>query len=165
MTNVTIIRSEEQSDAYKYGFALGEQIGTREFRSRAKAILGAPEAEGRFEMATHLVCETELTADEARALLGRTPNAASPTMRPGEAFYASIAARGPTEAQQQRDRSRQFIEESRRRFGLCNDASSALGGEAQALPLVATQRNGAQSDPGRFLRESEQIFGAAKATE
>lgn len=90
MTNVRGYRpAEEQSDAYRYGAALGKQ----QVRDRARKILAAGlAAPGRWDFAVMLVTETDLAVDVAIALLEKVPKATATEARPGHAFYAAIAA-------------------------------------------------------------------------
>jgi hypothetical protein len=55
--------------------------GATAFRNRVAAILELPEAKERGTLATYLALNTELSADEARRVLGAAPAAVAPVER------------------------------------------------------------------------------------
>ena len=57
------------------GHAAGMGDGAKAERERVKAILTASEAEGRGELASHLALDTDMPAETAVALLGKSPKA------------------------------------------------------------------------------------------
>lgn len=59
------------------GHAAGITEGASAERGRVKAILTASEAEGRGDLASHLAFDTDMPADAAVALLGKSPKAAA----------------------------------------------------------------------------------------
>lgn len=61
-------------------------------RQRIKGILGAPEAEGRADLAQHLAFETDMSADDARAILARAPKEVAAAAAPGAEFAAVMAS-------------------------------------------------------------------------
>lgn len=56
-------------EAYREAFVGAHREGRLMFRKRAKEIMESPEAEGRYDMAKHLALETELSVEEALAIL------------------------------------------------------------------------------------------------
>lgn len=126
MTNVTEFRAAEtQSDAYRYGYALGVQ----KVRQRAKAILTAPEAKGRTSLAIALVTDTELSVDEARAVLAKSASVDEPAGagRPGEVVYAQFARRQAT-APAERGLHSRFVRDSESRFEAATPHPPAVTG-------------------------------------
>lgn len=69
--NVNAARTE----GHQAGMAEGRTAGATAERQRIQAILGSDEANGRNEMASHLAFETDMSADAAKALLGKSPKA------------------------------------------------------------------------------------------
>lgn len=66
-------------------------------RARCKSILTSAEAEGRGDLASHLAFESDLTADQAVAMLGKAPKAAAqaaPTTATANPFAAAMDAAG-----------------------------------------------------------------------
>ena len=73
-------------------------------RERIAAILTAPEAEGREQLARHLALSTDLTPEGARAILAASPKAAAATPAPpanplavemGRLKNPDVGVRGP----------------------------------------------------------------------
>ncbi len=114
MSNVRSI--EQETESVRYYRTLGEQEGTRAARARARAILTAPEAAGRFELALHLTLDSEMTVEQALGALRASPKAAQDATRPGEAFYAEHARRGATVGADRPGLSSRFVAESREKF-------------------------------------------------
>lgn len=71
--------------------AAAEQPQAASEKDRIKAILAAPEAADRAALANHLALNTELSVDDARAVLAASPKEA-PQAAAGNAFAAAMAA-------------------------------------------------------------------------
>lgn len=66
-------RSEGHAAGKAEGSAEGVKQGATAERGRISAILGSDDAKGRTELAQHLAFETEMSADDARKLLAKSP--------------------------------------------------------------------------------------------
>lgn len=83
MTIKQLGTTEQRSDVYKYGFALGVQ----QERERVKSILGSDVAKGRRSVAIHLALDTDLDVSTALGILASATAERDATAKPGEAFY------------------------------------------------------------------------------
>lgn len=70
-------RAEGRAEGEKAGRAASAAEATTAERTRVKAILTSAEAKDRGEMANHLAFETDMSADQAVALLGKAPKVAT----------------------------------------------------------------------------------------
>lgn len=70
--------------------AEGLKEGATAERARCKAILGAKDSKGREEMAQHLAFETDMAADAAIALLGKSPAKADAPAKSASAPRLSV---------------------------------------------------------------------------
>jgi hypothetical protein len=61
------------AEATQKGEKAGEKAGQTTERIRVGAIIGAPEAKGREELARHLALETDMPAEQAIAALKKAP--------------------------------------------------------------------------------------------
>lgn len=81
-------------EEYRRGHAEGAAAARAEVRARMKAILAHPDAKGRGQMAQALAFDTDLSVDQAGALLRASPEEAPP--RPLNRLDAAIRANGGT---------------------------------------------------------------------
>ena len=65
-------------------------------RARCKAILMSAEADGRGDLASHLAFESDLTADQATAMLGKAPKAQAAAPAPQANAFAAAMDRAGT---------------------------------------------------------------------
>ncbi len=70
-------RTEARAEGVTAGKAEGSKEGSAAERARISAIVGSDEAKGRGELASHLAFSTTMTADEAKALLAKSPKEAA----------------------------------------------------------------------------------------
>ena len=92
------VYTEAQMTAAKASqFESGKKEATTAERSRVKAIITSENAKGREELAQHLAFDTALDADQAVALLGKSPKvAAEAPAAPKSKLDAAIKANGGT---------------------------------------------------------------------
>lgn len=83
-----------KADRYEAGVRAGAAEARTAERARVKAITTAEEAKGREEMAAHLAFDTDLGAEQATALLAKSPKAAAAA--PGSRLDAAIKTNGGT---------------------------------------------------------------------
>lgn len=84
-----------KADRFEAGKREGAKESTTAERSRVKAILTSENAKGREDLAQHLAFDTALEADQAVALLGKSPKvAAEAPAKPTSKLDAAIAASG-----------------------------------------------------------------------
>lgn len=77
------------------GLAEGTAAGAAAERGRIKGILTHADAEGRTELAQHLAFDTDMTAEAATALLGKTPKSVPASVKtPLEAAMAAVGTPG-----------------------------------------------------------------------
>lgn len=78
MTTATKEPGAEQQAATQQAAAAAQEARTAE-RTRVSGIIGCEEAKGRESLANHLAMKTEMSVDEAKAILAATPVAAAAT--------------------------------------------------------------------------------------
>jgi len=84
-----------KADRFEAGKRQGSTEATTAERSRVKTILTSENAKGREDLAQHLAFDTALEADQAVALLGKSPKvAAEAPAAPKSKLDAAIAANG-----------------------------------------------------------------------
>lgn len=84
-----------KADRFEAGKRQGSTEATTAERSRVKTILTSENAKGREDLAQHLAFDTALEADQAVALLGKSPKvAAEAPAKPTSKLDAAIAASG-----------------------------------------------------------------------
>jgi signal peptide peptidase SppA len=93
--------TEAQMTAAKASqFEAGKKSGVAEAttaeRARVKAIVTAEQAKGREEMAAHLAFDTDLSAEQATALLAKSPKVATEAPAPKGKLDAAIRTNGGT---------------------------------------------------------------------
>lgn len=77
-----------KAESHAAGVAEGMKSGAAVERTRIKAIVEHPEAEGRTDLASHLAFETDMSADAAVALLGKSAKVAAQAADPNAAKTA-----------------------------------------------------------------------------
>jgi len=106
-------RAEARTAAHAEGRAAGEREGRAEGRKagaaaerlRLKTILTSAEAKGRTDMARYLAFDTDMSATEALAMLGKAPAAAAaPLDRLDEYLQEQRASRASGTASYERGR-------------------------------------------------------------
>lgn len=75
---MTGAQMRECLEVYRRGHAEGVAAARAEVRARVKAIIGHPDAKGRGQMAQALAFDTDLSAEQAGALLRASPVEAPP---------------------------------------------------------------------------------------
>lgn len=81
-------RAEGKTEGHTKGHAEGMKAGAAEMQTRCKAILASEDARGREELAHHLAFDTDMTAEAATAVLGKSPKATAA----GNRFEAAMGA-------------------------------------------------------------------------
>lgn len=84
--------SQPTAAAVEQARAEGHAEGRRAERIRISAIVGSDEAKGRATMASHLAFETEMSADDAKKLLAKSPVEAAAAG--ASSFAAAMASLG-----------------------------------------------------------------------
>ena len=85
--------AEDQAKAQANAVAEATQQATQDERTRVSAILNHEHAAGRAELATHLALNTDLSVEEAGAILEATPVGADPDAA-GEALDRAMQTHG-----------------------------------------------------------------------
>lgn len=81
-----------KAERYEAGKNAGAKESAAAERTRVKAILASDNAKGRENLAQHLAFDTDLGAEQATELLGKSPKAAA--AKPASKLDAAIAANG-----------------------------------------------------------------------
>lgn len=89
---VTAARQEAYRAAYKGAYDAAFAKAAADERKRVGAILTSTQGKAHPDLAKHLAFETNMTADEAMAMLGKTPKAAAG--RPRDRLDAALAEMG-----------------------------------------------------------------------
>lgn len=96
--DAAVYTEQQMTSAKAERFEAGKREGAKESataeRARVKAILTGDNAKGREEMAQHLAFDTDLGADQANALLGKSPKAEPTPTKPAGRLDKAIAANG-----------------------------------------------------------------------
>lgn len=95
--DAAVYTEAQMTSAKAAQFEAGKRQGTSEAtaaeRARVKTIMTSEHAKGREEMAAHLAFDTDLAADQATALLAKSPKATTAEAKPNR-LDAAIAANG-----------------------------------------------------------------------
>lgn len=89
---VTTTREESRKAAYKGAYDAAFAKARVDERKRLCAILTSVQGKTHSDLAKHLAFETDMSADEALAMLGKTPKAAAG--RPRDRLDAALAEMG-----------------------------------------------------------------------
>lgn len=89
-------RETELAKARSEGHAAGMSEGATAERARIQAIVNHEDAQGRSDLAAHLAFETDMAAEVATSLLGKSPKGAAASSSAGAGSLAEeMAAGGP----------------------------------------------------------------------
>ena len=83
--------ASSRAEGHAAGKAEGVKEGATAERTRIGAILSGEEAKGRGELARHLAFNTEMSADDARALLAKSPKEVAGAANPLDAAMSKVS--------------------------------------------------------------------------